>query len=107
MLNSPTKSTEEADGVIGGVGSKKGRAVLDQEITEEVVGSFPGPAGGVVPVDVVVNDGGTQSRGISGRKNDPPEEAGDTGSVTAEACRDRQISAGQRLKERVDVPLFV
>ena len=90
----PAAAAEEADGVIGGVCPEAGSAILDQKITEEVVGSFPGPAGGVVPVDVVVDHCGTQSRGVSRGEDKSPEEAGDAGSVTWETCRDRQISAG-------------
>lgn len=107
MLNSPAKSAEEADGVIGGVCPEEGCAILDQEITKKVVGSFPGPAGGVVPVDVVVDHGGAQGGRISGREDDPPEDPGDACSVALEACGDGQIPVGQGFKEGVDVPLFV
>ena len=94
VIDPVAAAAEEADGVIGGVCPEEGCAVLDQEITEEVVGSFPGPAGGVVSVDVVMDHCGTQSRGISWGEYKPPEEAGDAGSVTGKTCRDRQISAG-------------
>ena len=90
----PAAAAEEADGVIGGGRPEEGCAVLDQKITEKVVGVFSGPAGGVVPVDVVVDHCGTQSRGVSRGEDKSPEEAGDAGSVTGETCRDRQISAG-------------
>lgn len=65
----PAAAAEEADGVIGGIGSKKGRAVLDQKITEEVVGSFTGPSGRSFPVNVIVDDASTQGAGIPRRKN--------------------------------------
>ena len=82
--------SEEADGGIGELCTPDGGAVLDQKFIEKPVCRFTSPACRVMPINIVVYYGRTQGTGVSRRKYQTPEKAGNARPIALKPRRNRE-----------------